>query len=147
MTTRSIQSLDSLTSLYISLPALPERIAERIRAVDARFAALSSLYDNRVTAVKQASSAALERIEHLRNCSCSEDCSCAEQYYSLASAIQQRQDRAIGALDDIYAPVAQRMRNTAMYTSLQQVETEVPRYELGLRGLVQAAQLYLGAGD
>ena len=147
MTTRSIQSLDSLTSLYIGLPALPERLAERIRAVDAQFAALSSLYDNRVTAVKQAASAALERIDHLRNCSCSEDCSCADQYIRQASAIQQRQDRAIGALDDIYAPVAQRMRNTAMYTALQQVESEVPRYEQGLRGLVQAAQLYLGAGE
>lgn len=147
MTARAIQSLDSLTSMYFALPGLPDRLAERIRAVDARFAALSSLYDTRVTAVKQAASAELERIDHLRNCSCSEDCSCADQYYRQASAIQQRQDRAIGALDDIYAPVSQRMRNTAMYTALQQVESEVPRYEQGLRGLVQAAQLYLGAGD
>ena len=147
MTTRSIQSLDALTSLSIALPALPERLAERIRTTEVRYATLTTLYNDRVTAVKQAASAALERIDHLRNCSCSDDCSCAEQYYRLASAIQQRQDRAIGALDDIYTPVAQRMRNTAMYTALQQVESEVPRYEQGLRGLVKAAKLYLGAGD
>jgi hypothetical protein len=66
MTTRSIQSFDSLTSLSIALPALPERLAERIRTTEDRYATLTTLYNDRVTAVKQAASAALERIDHLR---------------------------------------------------------------------------------
>ena len=146
MTARSIQSLDSLQSLYIAVPALPQRLEERIRAVDARFAALTSLYDTRVMAVQQETAAALERIEHLRNCSCSEDCSCAEQYYRQASAIQHRHDQAIAALDEIYTPVAQRLQNSPMYDALKSVESEAPRYEQGLRKLVQVAQEYLGTG-
>ena len=147
MTSRSIQSLDSLTSLYIAVPVLPERLAGRIRTVEDQFSALTNQYTLRVSAVQKSAATALERIEHLRNCGCSDDCSCAEQYARQASAIQQRQDRAIGALDEIYAPVAQRMHNTPLHTALQQVESEVPRYEHGLRGLVEAAKLYLGAGD
>lgn len=145
MTTRIIQSLDSLTILTRSLPEFAHTLSTTITDVTSIYQELCAIYQERADAALREYDKAMESISGLLDCSHSESCECVSEYQSRASEYQRRYQEVIDKLDAIMDPVKQRMDTTPMFDSYKIIDIEHERYAAGLRNLIHVAEAYLQA--
>jgi hypothetical protein len=146
MTMRVISHLPSVEALRAALPAFVDGLQETVRTVETRYNELVTLYNRKLTEAQNRYDEAMAEIEHLRNCSCSDDCSCLSRYQALSGRIYSEFMRRVGKLQAIVEPVESRMRQTPMFQSMQTASRDVEPYQEGLGNFIKTALAYLETG-
>jgi hypothetical protein len=143
MTIRIVGHLPSIEALRRALPDFAGSMQQCVHSVVEKYNLLVDLYNTKMAAVQQKYDAAMQSIDGLRNCNCSDDCSCLSRYESLSARYYSEYMRKVEELQSIMNPVESKMKITPMFSSMERITNDIEPYQDGLGNFIQTAQTYL----